>query len=211
MAGSASPNGNMSDGDGEEIDMEEELKRVILECGNGLLKPCDSIEELLRKLDKMEHLLQHLRQAYKELVKTALEPAKIALISDDLLRHTEVEVRFTIASCITEIIRITAPDIPYREEQMKDYFLLVNTAFKELPSISGRSYSKVVSILQTISHCQICVMMLDYELHDLVHEMFRLFLNGIRMFHHLPFNWQIKCLRNVLMTSKTTFQRLLDA
>lgn len=183
MSVSTSPDRNVSDGDAEEIDTEKELKRVLLECGTGLLKPRDSTEELLKKLDKMEHLLQHLRQGYKELVNPALEPAKIALISDDLLRHTEVDVRFTVASCITEIIRITAPDVPYREEQMKDYFLLVNTGFKELPSISGRANSKVVSILQTISHCQICLMMLDYELHDMVHEMFHLFLNGIRPGH----------------------------
>ncbi|XP_073269239.1 sister chromatid cohesion protein PDS5 homolog E-like isoform X2 [Primulina huaijiensis] len=131
----------------------------------------------------MEHLLQHLRQGCKELVNPSLEPAKKAPISDDLLRHTEVDVRFTVASVITEIIRITAPDVPYREEQMKDYFLLVDTAFKDLPSISGRANSKVVLVLQTISHCQICILTLDYELHDMVHETFHLFLNGIRPDH----------------------------
>ncbi|KZV23317.1 hypothetical protein F511_02218 [Dorcoceras hygrometricum] len=133
------------------------------------------------------------------MVNLALKPVKMALISDDLLRHTEVDVRLTVASCITEIIRITAPDAPYSEEQMKDYFLLVNTAFKELPSISGRSYSKVVSILQTLSRCQICVLMLDYQLHDMVHEMFGLFLNGIRPSHSESVSSSMEHVMNVII------------
>ncbi|XP_075499963.1 sister chromatid cohesion protein PDS5 homolog D-like [Primulina tabacum] len=129
-------------------EMEEELKRVLLEYGNGLLKPGDSIEELLRKLDKLEHLLQHLMQERKPLIEMALKPAEEALISNALMRHEEVDVRITVVSCISEIIRITAPKEPYNEDQMKDYFKLVNIAYQKLPSLAGRAYSKAVSTIQ---------------------------------------------------------------
>lgn len=164
-------------------EMEEELKRVLLEYGNGLLKPGDSIEELLRKLDKLEHLLQHLMQERKPLIELALKPAEEALISNALMRHEEVDVRITVISCISEIIRITAPKEPYNEDQMKDYFKLVNTAYQKLPSLAGRAYSKAVSIIQTVSSCHTCVLMLDFELHDTVVEMFHLFLDGIQSSH----------------------------
>lgn len=164
-------------------EMEEELKRVLLEYGNGLLKPGDSIEELLRKLDKLEHLLQHLMQDRKPLIEMALKPAEEALISNALMRHEEVDVRITVVSCISEIIRLTAPKEPYDEDQMKDFFKLVNTAYQKLPSMAGRAYSKAVSIIQTVSSCHTCVLMLDLELHDTIVEMFHLFLDGIQSSH----------------------------
>ncbi|XP_073296658.1 uncharacterized protein [Primulina huaijiensis] len=164
-------------------EMEEELKRVLLEYGNRLLKPGDSIEELLRKLDKLEHLLQHLMQDRKPLIEMALKPAEEALISNALMRHKEVDVRITVVSCISEIIRLTAPKEPYDEDQMKAFFKLVNTAYQKLPSLAGRAYSKAVSIIQTVSSCQTCVLMLDLELHDTVVEMFHLFLDGIQSTH----------------------------
>lgn len=42
-----------------------------------------------------------------------------ALISDELLRHTDEDAKILVISCISEIARITAPDAPYDDEQMK--------------------------------------------------------------------------------------------
>lgn len=49
----------------------------------------------------------------------ALQPSKEALIANELMRHAELDVRVSVASCISEIIRITAPDEPYEEDKMK--------------------------------------------------------------------------------------------
>ncbi|XP_073296661.1 uncharacterized protein [Primulina huaijiensis] len=96
-------------------EMEEELKRVGLESGIMILKSCDSVEELLRKLD--------------------------------------------------------------------DYFKLLNTTYRKLSSMDGRNHTKSVSIIQAVSACQICVRMLDFELHNTIFEMFELFLDGIQLNH----------------------------
>ncbi|XP_073018239.1 uncharacterized protein [Primulina eburnea] len=101
-------------------EMEEELKRVVLEYGNMNLKSCDSVEELLRKLD--------------------------------------------------------------------DYFKLLNTTYRKLSSMDGRNHAESVSTIQDVSACQICVRMLDFELHNTILEMFHLFLDEIQTFHHVPFN-----------------------
>lgn len=42
-----------------------------------------------------------------------------ALITNELLTHSGMEVKVSVASCITEITRITAPDAPYNDDQMK--------------------------------------------------------------------------------------------
>ena len=45
-----------------------------------------------------------------------------ALVTIELLRHAEMDVKVLVASCITEITRIIAPDTPYDDEQMKEIF-----------------------------------------------------------------------------------------
>lgn len=47
-----------------------------------------------------------------------------ALISAELLRHPDEDVKISVTSCLAEITRITAPDSPYDDEQMKVLILL---------------------------------------------------------------------------------------
>lgn len=49
----------------------------------------------------------------------ALSPLMKALVANDLLRHSDVDVKVAVASCISEITRITAPDAPYDDDKMK--------------------------------------------------------------------------------------------
>lgn len=49
----------------------------------------------------------------------ALSPSLKALVADQLFRHSDADVRVAIASCISEITRITAPEAPYDDDQMK--------------------------------------------------------------------------------------------
>jgi hypothetical protein len=46
------------------------------------------------------------------------------LIFDELLRHTDDNVKVSITACITEVARITAPNAPYEDEQMKVLVLI---------------------------------------------------------------------------------------
>ena len=52
----------------------------------------------------------------------ALLPSMKALVTNELLRHAEMDVKVSVASCIIEITRIIAPDTPYDDEQMKEIF-----------------------------------------------------------------------------------------
>ncbi|KAI3455135.1 hypothetical protein Pfo_011798 [Paulownia fortunei] len=183
MAASSSQGRNISDAVALDSSVAEKLQKLLVDYGIELLKPCGSTEELLGKLDELENLLSHIIQDYKALVEVALQPSKEALIANELLRHAEMDVRVSVASCISEIIRITAPDEPYEEDQMKEFFQLAVSAFESLSCMSGRAYSKAVSILESISYSQSCVVMLDLQLHGIVHQMFHLFLNGIKTSH----------------------------
>ncbi|XP_057791504.1 sister chromatid cohesion protein PDS5 homolog D-like [Salvia miltiorrhiza] len=173
----------MSGADAPDSSIVEKLKKFLTKYGTELLKPYDFPEELMKRLDKLEHLLSNTLQGHKKLVETFLQPSKEALITDDLMRHSQLDIRVSVASCISQIIRITAPDEPYGEDHMKEFFQIVNSAFERLPCMYGRVYSKAVSILHAMSLSQSCVMMLDLGLYASVGHMFHLFLDGIRTKH----------------------------
>ena len=60
-----------------------------------------------------------MEQSPSKSMQTALSPSMNALVTDELLRHPDVDVKVAVASCISEITRITAPDAPYDDDQMK--------------------------------------------------------------------------------------------
>lgn len=49
----------------------------------------------------------------------ALSASQKALVKDELLRHSDEDVKVAVAACISEITRITAPDAPYDDDRMK--------------------------------------------------------------------------------------------
>lgn len=52
-------------------------------------------------------------------VQNALRPLMKALVSAHLLRNRDSDVWVYVVSCLTEIMRITAPEVPYNDDQMK--------------------------------------------------------------------------------------------
>ncbi|KAF7134654.1 hypothetical protein RHSIM_Rhsim08G0207000 [Rhododendron simsii] len=158
---------------------QEELK----DAGERLLAPPASTPELLILLDKVELLLSRVEQAPSERTYDALLPLMKALIAPDLLRHSDIDVKVSAASCINEITRVTAPDAPYDDKQMQEIFELSVMALGKLSLASGRCYTKAVSILHNIAAVRSCLVMLDLEFDELIVEMFQLFLNTIRSDH----------------------------
>ncbi|KAG4399381.1 hypothetical protein AAZX31_08G214500 [Glycine max] len=152
------------------------LRRV----GKKLLKK-SSVHKLLPLLQKLESLLSSLEQEPTEPIQESLVPSKKALISDKLLRHTDEDVKLSVLSCITEITRITAPDAPYDDEQMKEIFKLIAASFEKLSHISG--HEKALDILDNVDKVKLCMVMLDLECNDLAIEMFKHFLRFIRSNH----------------------------
>ncbi|KAG5021436.1 hypothetical protein JHK85_017778 [Glycine max] len=161
---------------------ERSTAKSLRHVGRKLLK-CSSVHKLLQLLDKLELLLSSLDQEPTKPIQESLVPAMKALISDELLRHTDGDVKISVTSCINEITRITAPDVPYDDEQMKEIFKLTVASFEKLSHISGRGYEKALTILDNANKVRLCLVMLDLECNDLVIEMFQHFLRYIRSDH----------------------------
>ncbi|KAI4379869.1 hypothetical protein MLD38_006112 [Melastoma candidum] len=161
----------------------EELKHLLSETGNKLLDPPSSVDELLPLLEKAEGLLSRVEQSPPESIQDTLPSFVKALMADKLSTHSDEEVKVVVTSCISEITRITAPDAPYDDDQMKDAFRLIVSSFENLHDKSSRLYGKRTSILETVARVRSCVVMLDLECNDLILEMFQHFLHSIREYH----------------------------
>ncbi|KAG5018575.1 hypothetical protein AAZX31_06G059600 [Glycine max] len=162
---------------------DKELEEQLLEAGNKLVDPPSSVEDLLALLEQVESCLSRVEQSPTDSMQNALSPSLKALIADKLLRHSDDDVKIAVASCISEITRITAPEAPYDDDQMKEVFQLIVSSFENLHDKLSRSYSKMISILDTVAKVRSCVVMLDLECDALILEMFQHFLKAIREHH----------------------------
>ncbi|CAN8312284.1 unnamed protein product [Cochlearia groenlandica] len=163
-----------------------ELSKSLIEAGNNLLKPYSSTDEILALLDNTDSLLSTVEQDPTTVVQNALIPSMKALVSADLLRNPDSDVRVFVVSCLTEIMRITAPEAPYSDDQIKEIFKVTVEAFEKLADASCRSYKKAVGVLDTVSKVRSSLVMLDLECDDLILEMFHQFLKIISPDHPRP-------------------------
>ncbi|KAM0060197.1 putative sister chromatid cohesion protein Pds5 [Helianthus debilis subsp. tardiflorus] len=160
-----------------------ELEQRLKEAGEHLAFPPSSTKNLLDLLDKTEHLLSFVGQAPSLSMQGALVPSMGALIADGLLKHSEIDVKIFVASCLCEVARITAPEPPYKDEIMKDIFQLIVLAFGQLSNVNGQSYHKAIHILESVAKVKSCLLILDLDCDALVLEMFEQFLSEIRVKH----------------------------
>ncbi|WOH09937.1 hypothetical protein DCAR_0729398 [Daucus carota subsp. sativus] len=156
---------------------EEELEEELTDVGNKLLKPPSSTDELLKLLDELGCLLSKVSQEPTLSMLDALQPSMKALMGTEILMHNDTDVKVWVASCISEIARIMAPNAPYSDDEMKKFFQLSIVAVEQLSNTSGRSYSRAVLVLKTLANIRLCVLMLDLELDDLILKMFERFLD----------------------------------
>lgn len=63
---------------------------------------------------------------------------------------------------------------------MQVTFQLTLEAFRKLSNVSGRCYTKALSILDAVAKVRSCLVMLDLECDSLILEMFKIFLKLIR-------------------------------
>ncbi|KAM0939140.1 putative sister chromatid cohesion protein Pds5 [Dioscorea sansibarensis] len=164
-------------------DAEKELENRLLEVGNRLASPPSDVDELLGLLDLTESFLVRVDQSPSPSMSAALNPVINALVSEELFKHLDLNVKVGVASCISEITRITAPEAPYNDDLMKVVFHKIVETFQKLDDTSSRSYTKRVSILETVAKVRSCVVMLDLECDALILEMFHHFLKTIRSNH----------------------------
>lgn len=63
--------------------------------------------------------LSELEQSPPAAVLKSIQPFLDAVIKPEILKHQDKDVKLLVASCVSEITRITAPEAPYTDDIMK--------------------------------------------------------------------------------------------
>lgn len=92
------------------------------------------VDELIRRLKVLASTFQSMGQeenAYDEYV-----PLCLHLAEDGFLNHSSKDVRLLVACCIADILRIYAPEAPYKDtEQVKVGFIFHRKCVEDLEKV----------------------------------------------------------------------------
>ncbi|CAK9857381.1 unnamed protein product [Sphagnum jensenii] len=154
--------------------MSEERDTELASVGQKLAK-AKAKEVLMTLLPKAATMLEEVEQSPPSSTIYAMKACSDALVDPALLRHKDKDVGLLVALCISEIMRIVAPDAPYSDDCLKEIFQLIVDIFRELDDVDSPFFSSRVNILETVAKVRSCVVMLDLECDDLITEMFRIF------------------------------------
>lgn len=81
----------------------------------------------------------------------AIVPIVNSVKQQILLRHPNNKIKLIVASCLSKIMRILVPVVPYDDVTMKDVLYLIADSFQDMDDISCTHYSIRVGILKIIA------------------------------------------------------------
>ncbi|XP_057974992.1 sister chromatid cohesion protein PDS5 homolog B isoform X2 [Malania oleifera] len=156
--------------------------QLVSDIGNRLAQDSRPNKDfLVKSLRQAASALSELDQSSS--LKSAIRPLSASLVKRVLLQHKDKDVRLLMAICLSEIIRILAPEPPFSDNILRDIFKLIACVFSELADTTSPYFSRRVKILETIAELKFCFQMLDIGCDDLVLEMFNIFFSVVREHH----------------------------
>ncbi|XP_031129698.1 uncharacterized protein LOC116031601 [Ipomoea triloba] len=162
---------------------QKELEEMLIQSGIELLStPPSSTAELLSLLEKLESELKSIGQDPSVSTRNVLEPIKKVLIEGKLLRYSDKINEVSVASCICEIMRISAPVLPYDNTEMEVVFHQIIASLEKLHYVDSNCYSKALRVLEAVAKYKLCVRLLDFD-YVLAVNVFQLFLKIISVNH----------------------------
>ncbi|XP_010521251.1 PREDICTED: sister chromatid cohesion protein PDS5 homolog A isoform X2 [Tarenaya hassleriana] len=166
-----------------------------------------SLRQVVSNLSQIEQPVINGAANRKEALKpleAAIKPLKKSIIKHGLLNHRDKEVRLLVTISVSEIFRILAPDPPFEDKYLRDIFKLFLSAFLELSDTASPYFSRRTKILETVSRCRCCVIMLDLDCQDLVNEMFNIFFSVVRDHHQQSLINDILSIMSDIIDEETT-------
>ncbi|CAL9170887.1 unnamed protein product [Musa hybrid cultivar] len=180
--------------------MAQKLQQQLKEVGSKLENPPASKDALIKLLKQAANCLSEIDQSPVPSVLDSMQSCLNAIAKKELLTHQDRDVKVLVATCVCEITRITAPQAPYSDDVLRDIFHLIVGTFAGLGDINSPSFGRRAVILETLAKYRSCVVMLDLECNDLIHEMFRTFVSVVSDDHP----------QNILTSMQTIMMLILD-
>ncbi|KAL9449811.1 hypothetical protein AB3S75_011691 [Citrus x aurantiifolia] len=144
----------------------------------------DSLKQVENALSKIEQPLSPETSKKAEALKkleAATKPLRKSIIKHGLLHQNDKDIRLSVATCVSELFRILAPEPPFEDNYLRGVFELIISLFKELGNTGCPFFSKRVKILEIVARSKCFVIMLDIDCNDLVLQMFNNFFSVVRL------------------------------
>ncbi|XP_012269752.1 sister chromatid cohesion protein PDS5 homolog B isoform X2 [Athalia rosae] len=119
-------------------------------------------DELIRRLKTLAHTLQAMGQdegMYQQYIPLALH-----LAEDHFLMHQSKDVQLLIACCIADVLRVYAPEAPYKDaEQVKTIFLFLIKQLAGLKDPKDPAFKRYFYLLENLAYVKSFNMCFELE------------------------------------------------
>jgi len=128
--------------------------------------------KVLFKLDELDALLSEVSQLEGEKLIWALKPAMLAFIQHKFLEEPCEGVRILVASCLSNIMRLTISIAPYTDDVMRRVFRLIVKTFQDMDNSASSTFGKKLEVLEIMAMVRTYEIMFDLGCDNLIHQMF---------------------------------------
>ncbi|CAI4048176.1 sister chromatid cohesion factor PDS5 SKDI_13G2080 [Saccharomyces kudriavzevii IFO 1802] len=140
-----------------------------------------STNELLDRLKALHEELAALGQDNTDL--TGLDEYRDSLVNRKLLRHKDVGIRAFTACCLSDILRLYAPDAPYTDSQLTDIFKLLLSQFEQLGDQENGYHIQQTYLITKLLEYRSIVLIADLpSSNNLLIELFHIFYDPNKSF-----------------------------
>jgi sister chromatid cohesion protein PDS5 len=141
-----------------------------------------ALDSLKKNLKELHDELRGLPQGANKTDLKSLSGYSENLAHAPILGNRDPHVRLLAACCISEMLRIYAPDAPYSTEQLLQIFDTFIQQFRQAAAFEPTSpwYAKVFTLIETIATVRISVLLTDIDAEETLLELFRACFDAIR-------------------------------
>ncbi|AET41091.1 sister chromatid cohesion factor PDS5 Ecym_7247 [Eremothecium cymbalariae DBVPG len=137
-----------------------------------------SSNELIDRLGKLHEELSSLEQGHTNL--RSLNNYKADLINKKLIKSKDPGIQAFAACCLSDILRLYAPDAPYTDTELTDIFKLFINQFKLLADPDNGYYIQQTYLITRLLEYRSIVLLTDLDSSKLIDDVFQVFYDKQR-------------------------------
>lgn len=120
-------------------------------------------DELIRRLKTLTHTLQAMGQD-EDGMYTQYIPLAVHLADDFFLQHPSRDVQLLIACCIADVLRVYAPEAPYKDQdQIKGIFMFLIRQLNGLRDPKDPAFKRYFYLLENLAYVKSFNMCFELE------------------------------------------------
>ncbi len=121
-------------------------------------------DELIRRLKNLAHTFQALQQAEDESTYVDYTPLALHLSEEFFLNHPSRDVQLLVACCVADILRIFAPEAPYKDQgTIKTIFFFLIKQLGGLKDPKDTAFKRYFYLLENLAYVKSFNMCFDLE------------------------------------------------